>query len=48
MIITWFYFKCKKYGDRIVAFYEKKNVLYRVKSVDVDNTMKEIEAIIND
>ena len=32
----------------LVEFYDKKNVLYRVKSVDVDNTMKEIEAIIND
>ena len=32
----------------LLEFYEKKNVLYRVKSVDVDNTMKEIEAIIND
>ena len=32
----------------LVEFYEKKNVLYRVTSVDVDNTMKEIEAIIND
>ena len=32
----------------LVEFYEKKNVLYRVKSVDVDNTMREIEAIIND
>ena len=32
----------------LVEFYEEKNVLYRVKSVDVDNTMKEIEAIIND
>ena len=32
----------------LVEFYEKKNVLYRIKSVDIDNTMKEIEAIIND
>jgi len=32
----------------IVDYYEEKNVLYRIKSVDVDNTMKEIEAIIND
>ena len=32
----------------LVDFYENKNVLYRVKSVDVDSTMKEIEAIIND
>ena len=32
----------------LLDYYEKKNVLYRVKSVDVDNTMKEIEAIIND
>ena len=32
----------------LVSFYEEKGVLYRVRSVDVDNTMKEIEAIIND
>lgn len=32
----------------LVEFYENKNVLYRVKSIDIDNTMKEIEAIIND
>ncbi len=32
----------------LVEFYEKKKVLYRVKSVDIDDTMKEIEAIIND
>ena len=32
----------------LVDYYEKENVLYRVKSVDVDNTIKEIEAIIND
>ena len=32
----------------LIEFYEKKNILYRVKSVDVVNTMKEIEAIIND
>ena len=32
----------------LVEFYEKKNVLYRVKSVDIDNTISEIEAIIND
>ncbi len=32
----------------LVDYYEKENVLYRVKSVDVDDTMKEIEAIIND
>lgn len=32
----------------LVDYYEKKNVLYRIKSVDVDNTMQEIEAIIND
>ena len=32
----------------LVDFYEKKNVLYRVKSVDIDNTISEIEAIIND
>lgn len=32
----------------LVNYYENENVLYRVKSIDVDNTMKEIEAIIND
>lgn len=32
----------------LVDYYEKKNVLHRVKSVDILNTMKEIEAIIND
>ena len=32
----------------LVEYYEKENVLHRVTSVDVDNTMKEIEAIIND
>ena len=32
----------------LVEFYEKKNVLYRIESVDIDNTMKEIEAVIND
>ena len=32
----------------LLEYYEKKNVLYRVKSIDIDNTMKEIEAIIND
>lgn len=32
----------------LVEFYENKNVLYRVKSIDIDNTIKEIEAIIND
>ena len=32
----------------LVDYYEKENVLYRIKSVDVENTMKEIEAIIND
>jgi len=32
----------------LVDFYEKKNVLHRVKSVDIDNTISEIEAIIND
>ncbi len=32
----------------LIDYYEKENVLYRVKSVDVDDTMKEIEAIIND
>ena len=32
----------------LVDYYEEKNILYRVKSIDIDNTMKEIEAIIND
>ena len=32
----------------LLDFYEKKKVLYRVKSVDIDNTIKEIEAIIHD
>lgn len=32
----------------LVDYYEKKKVLYRVKSVDVENTILEIEAIIND
>lgn len=32
----------------LVEYYDNKKVLYRIKSVDVDNTMKEIEAIIND
>ena len=32
----------------LLDYYEKENVLYRVKSVDVDDTIKEIEAIIND
>ena len=32
----------------LLDYYEKKNVLYRIKSVDIDNTIKEIEAIIND
>ncbi len=32
----------------LLDYYEKKNVLYRIKSVDIDNIMKEIEAIIND
>ena len=32
----------------LVDYYEKQNVLYRVKSIDVENTIKEIEAIIND
>ena len=32
----------------LIDYYEKENVLYRVTSVDVHNTMKEIEAIIND
>lgn len=32
----------------LIDYYEKENVLYRVKSIDIENTMKEIEAIIND
>ena len=32
----------------LVEYYENKKVLYRVKSVDVENTIREIEAIIND
>ena len=32
----------------LLDYYEKKKVLYRVTSVDVDNTISEIEAIIND
>ena len=32
----------------LLDFYEKKKALYRVKSVDIDNTIKEIEAIIHD
>ena len=32
----------------VVEYYEEKKVLYRVTSVDVDNTIREIEAIIND
>ena len=32
----------------LIDYYEKEKVLYRINSVDVDNTMKEIEAIIND
>lgn len=32
----------------LLEYYEKKNVLYRIKSIDVDNTMKDIEAIIHD
>ncbi len=32
----------------LVEYYEKENVLHRIKSIDVENTMKEIEAIIND
>ena len=32
----------------LVNYYENKKVLYRIKSIDIDNTMKEIEAIIND
>jgi len=32
----------------LLDYYEEKNVLYRITSVDVDNTILEIEAIIND
>lgn len=32
----------------LLDYYEEKKVLYRVTSVDVDNTISEIEAIIND
>ena len=32
----------------LLEYYEKKNVLNRVKSVDIDNTIKDIEAIISD
>ena len=32
----------------LVDFYEKKNVLHRVKSEDIDNTIREIEEIISD
>lgn len=32
----------------LVDYYKEKKVLYSVTSVDVDNTIKEIEAIIND
>ena len=32
----------------LLEYYEKRKVLYHVKSVDVTSTMKEIEAIIND
>lgn len=32
----------------LLEYYEERKVLYHVTSVDVDNTMKEIEAIIND
>ena len=32
----------------LLDYYEEKKVLHRVTSVDVDNTMQEIEAIIND
>ena len=32
----------------LLDYYEEKKVLYRVTSVDVDNTIQEIEAIIND
>lgn len=37
-----------EYTYPLVDYYEKEKVLYRVTSMDVDNTMKEIEAIIND
>ena len=32
----------------LLDYYEKKNILNRVKSVDIDNTIKDIEAIIGD
>jgi len=32
----------------LVDYYEEKKVLYRVKSVDISDTITEIEAIIND
>jgi len=32
----------------LLEYYEKKNILNRVKSVDIDNTIKDIEAIICD
>lgn len=32
----------------LIEYYEKRNVLYHVTSIDVDDTLKEIEAIIND
>lgn len=32
----------------LVEFYKNKNVLYSVKSIDVESTIREIEAIIND
>ena len=32
----------------LIDYYEQENVLHRIKSVDVLNTMREIEAIIND
>ena len=32
----------------LLDYYEEKKVLYRVTSVDVENTIREIEAIIND
>ena len=32
----------------VVEYYEEKKVLYRVTSIDVENTIREIEAIIND
>jgi len=32
----------------LIDYYEQKKVLYKVTSVDIENTIKEIEAIIND